>query len=147
MAIGLCLVYNIVYNHFLAMMIKPGSVVDIKRIEQLRVEYRKASVRREVKVDIDDNTEDERFTGVSTAVKRLVRYRNKSVEQLEEVWSNKCKSCNIIKPARTHHCSVCDSCVFCMDHHCPWVNNCVGLHNQRYFLLFIFYLWVGVSYM
>ncbi|KAI8923412.1 DHHC palmitoyltransferase-domain-containing protein [Entophlyctis helioformis] len=50
------------------------------------------------------------------------------------------------KPPRAHHCSVCKRCVMKMDHHCPWIHNCVGLHNHRYFYLFLVYLTVAATY-
>ncbi|ETS78115.1 hypothetical protein PFICI_10177 [Pestalotiopsis fici W106-1] len=48
-----------------------------------------------------------------------------------------CRTCNIIKPARSKHCSVCNRCVAKMDHHCVFINTCVGYENQGHFVLLL----------
>ena len=38
LAVGLVILYNILFNHFWAMMIKPGSPSDLRMIEKMRHE-------------------------------------------------------------------------------------------------------------
>ena len=57
-----------------------------------------------------------------------------------------CKKCNIVKPPRAHHCSICKRCVLRMDHHCPFTNCCLGLRNQRFFVSWLFGVWIGCLY-
>jgi len=154
-SIGISLFYNIVVNHFWAMVIKPGGPRDLMENEQLRKEVKNRENRKAAKVSLDDAPrtgtaeaiiEDDRFEGLQKDVKRLMKYRTKTMGNLRGFWNRKCSQCNDLKPARTHHCSVCERCVFQMNTHCVFINNCVGLENQRFFLLFILYSFVGSCY-
>ena len=72
--IGLVLVYNIVYNHFFAMLLKPGSPKDLRNIEQLRTAQKNRASRKSVQKALEDD-KSTAFDGLSPDVKRLLRYR------------------------------------------------------------------------
>ena len=57
-----------------------------------------------------------------------------------------CNFCQLNSPPRSHHCPVCNVCVLKRDHHCVFSGNCVGFHNHRYFIMMVFYLWLGCCY-
>jgi len=71
---------------------------------------------------------------------------NVTIETQEAQGGKWCKKCSRPKPERAHHCHVCGKCVLKMDHHCPWIANCVGHRNHHFFILFIFWLWLGCAY-
>ncbi|KZF21176.1 DHHC zinc finger domain protein [Xylona heveae TC161] len=52
-----------------------------------------------------------------------------------------CRTCKLLKPARSKHCSICKACVAKHDHHCIWVNNCLGRDNYVHFI----YLLISVT--
>ncbi|KAL3421620.1 DHHC zinc finger protein [Phlyctema vagabunda] len=49
-----------------------------------------------------------------------------------------CRTCHLLKPARSKHCSICKRCVAKHDHHCIFINNCVGYNNIHWFLILLF---------
>lgn len=66
-----------------------------------------------------------------------------NIRFLSNLVTKSCKKCHSLKPPASHHCSVCGRCIARMDHHCPWVNTCVGYYNQKFFLQFLMYVFLG----
>jgi palmitoyltransferase len=65
--------------------------------------------------------------------------------KIKEGWRF-CTICESIGPPRSWHCTTCNTCIVKRDHHCIFTACCVGHYNQRYFLMFIFYLFVSTLY-
>ncbi|KAI9733956.1 MAG: palmitoyltransferase swf1 [Cirrosporium novae-zelandiae] len=57
-----------------------------------------------------------------------------------------CRTCNLLKPARSKHCSICKACIARHDHHCIWVRNCIGRGNYGFFISLLFSLSVLLLY-
>lgn len=66
-----------------------------------------------------------------------------NIRFLSNLLTKSCRKCHSLKPPASHHCSICGYCIARMDHHCPWVNNCVGINNQKFFLQFLIYVFLG----
>lgn len=133
------------------MVIKPGGPADLKDNEVLRKEIKNRESRKAAKVNTGDGphheVEDDRFEGLERDVKKLLKYKTKTMDSLKGLWNVQCKHCQELKPARTNHDSISGECVFQMSHYCLFTNNCIGLENQRFFLLFILYALLATLYM
>lgn len=57
-----------------------------------------------------------------------------------------CKHCNHYKPSRCHHCNLCKRCILKQDHHCFFTSTCIGYENQRFFIVFTFWMGLGFVY-
>lgn len=57
-----------------------------------------------------------------------------------------CSTCEALAPPRSWHCNICNTCILKRDHHCIFTACCIGHKNHRYFLMFIFYLFVGATF-
>lgn len=55
---------------------------------------------------------------------------------------NFCFYCKVIKSTRTFHCMICGRCVEKFDHHCIYINNCLGYRNHKYFILFLWFIFI-----
>lgn len=57
-----------------------------------------------------------------------------------------CSVCESTAPPRSWHCDVCNVCILKRDHHCIFTSCCIGHYNYRYFLVFVFYMFIATFY-
>ncbi|KAF2802392.1 zf-DHHC-domain-containing protein, partial [Mytilinidion resinicola] len=69
-----------------------------------------------------------------TASNHTAQMRHYPYDRILYYPGNECRTCHLLKPARSKHCSICKTCVARADHHCVWVNNCLGRGNYKWFL-------------
>lgn len=122
-----------------------------KSLERAKVlmtqSYTKAliqSLENESEDDEEEESEDDEF---EYERKSYISEENRmEISQKFGIDFKRCDKCLVVRPPKVHHCSVCRGCVMRMDHHCPWINNCVGQFNQKFFILFCLYCFLGCLY-
>ncbi|XP_045764953.1 probable palmitoyltransferase ZDHHC24 [Maniola jurtina] len=57
-----------------------------------------------------------------------------------------CKICKIRRPEKAWHCKTCNVCILKRDHHCFFFSRCIGLRNQRYYVLYLGYVFISMIY-
>lgn len=69
-----------------------------------------------------------------------------TLPQMSQPGWDYCTYCKQCVPPRTRHCLTCRKCFLRRDHHCYFVGRCIGYHNHRYFILFVFHVFVTALY-
>ena len=122
------------FNFILASIVKPGNIHDIRSSKYYKTHspyYSDKLLFPISPIEISKSSIND--------IEKSLKQKNENIKN--NIWEI-CKICKEVKPLRTHHCNICDSCVIKMDHHCPWINNCIGQNNHRYFLLFLFHVFL-----
>lgn len=123
------LALNIVINFLLSVVCDPGGVPSSWKPKESMMKTTRGSWSRKVQLVETDSTGD---------VQPMMTWEFK-----RNGAPRFCRYCATYKPDRTHHCRSCKRCILKMDHHCPWINNCVGFYNQKFFILFVYYAFLG----
>ncbi len=128
---------DLVENDLIPNIVNLGDAYNKKfKLPKNNQDYETIKANKKIALEIKENQNDKELEEQS---------KEKELEEKHEKLRD-CKHCKDPKIVRSHHCQICGYCVFKMDHHCPWINNCVGLHNHRYFILFLVHILFGTLF-
>ncbi|KAL3874133.1 hypothetical protein ACJMK2_037186 [Sinanodonta woodiana] len=87
------------------------------------------------------------YWDVKNYVKSETRAKYFSSEMIETPpgWIT-CPKCQVDAPPRSHHCNHCGKCILKRDQHCFFTGSCIGFFNQKYFVVFSFYVALGSAF-
>jgi hypothetical protein len=154
-----------IWSHYKASVTDPGRIshninptviefyiniheIPIKRAEKFNMSYGRMLFDKMDEEETKDDQEDEISEYDETEYEPVTSVTDEVMNKISKEYKvelKRCDKCYIVRTPRVHHCSVCKGCFMKMDHHCPWINNCVGQFNQKFFLQFCFYCFIGCT--
>jgi hypothetical protein len=121
----------------------------MRRAERFNQSYGKMLFEKMDEEEKDEKNEEDEFSDYDEfeyePVTTVTDENMKKISTEYTVELKRCDKCHMVRTPRVHHCSICKGCVMKMDHHCPWINNCVGQFNQKFFLQFCYYCFIGCA--
>ncbi|KAH9814410.1 DHHC palmitoyltransferase-domain-containing protein [Melampsora americana] len=157
--LSIYLSFNLLFYYFLSILVSPGSILNNKnqlhhpfKFNFLSSDRFKNSIHHQNRKIINSITNQHLNHSSSNSKSSPPPPSSSSSSSTLTTPTRRCTKCLIIhpelsipplKPPRAHHCRICGVCWLKYDHHCPWINQCVGLHNERYFFLFLVYMTIS----
>lgn len=83
----------------------------------------------------------------STEYEAVTSIQNEDINKLTKsnlISLKRCFKCYIVRIPGVKHCQKCQGCILKRDHHCPWMFNCIGQFNQKFFIQYIWYTFIGL---
>jgi hypothetical protein len=154
-----------IWSHYKASFTDPGKIshninpfvlefyinvheIPIKRAEKFNQSYGRMLFDKMDEDEKQEEQEDDMSEYDETEYEPVTSVPDELMQKISKEYKvdmKRCDKCYIVRVPRVHHCSVCKGCVMKMDHHCPWINNCVGQFNQKFFIQFCFYCFIGCT--
>lgn len=150
-----------IWSHIRCFLADPGKIshefnphiiqfyLSVREAPILRAKVFNTKIGKQAFADFPDNIgSDDEFTDYDDhEYPAVTSIQEDGIEKLKAEYGVKfkrCHRCYVVRFPGVKHCARCQACIINMDHHCPWVYNCIGQFNQKFFLQFLGYSFMGL---